>query len=425
MNLSKQEVKRKFFSALDYVKTFFKWLLFAGLTGAICGIVGSAFDMSVDMVTDIFKSYNWFIYLLPIGGLLIVLLYRISKVEMKIGTNNVINSIRTKEKVPVLLVPLIFISTVITHLFGGSAGREGAALQIGGGIGNQLGRVFKLSEKDLHLITMCGMSGLFAALFGTPLTATIFAIEVISIGIVHYSALVPCLTSSLTAYGIAKLIGVQGVNFTVINIPDFSAVASLKSAAIGIICAVVSIIFCIAMHGTQELFKKHLKNEYVRIFAGSCMIILLTLIFPSHDYNGTGMGIIEKAVESGEAVPYAFAVKILFTAITIGCGLKGGEMVPTFFIGATLGCTAGSLIGLDPAFSAALGFIGMFCAVMNCPIAGIIMSVEVFGARGIVYFAIVCAVSYLLSGYYGLYSSQKIMYSKLTAEFVNKDTKIL
>ncbi len=423
MKTVKEKVRREFFSALKYAKTFIKWIITAGVTGVICGIVGSAFDISVDTVTEVFENHNFLVYLLPAGGLLIVLLYKLCRVEMKIGTNHVIESIRTSQKVPLFLIPLIFISTVITHLFGGSAGREGAALQIGGGIGNQIGRLLKLNEKDMHLITMCGMSGVFAALFGTPLTASVFAIEVISIGILHYSALVPCLASSLTAYSLSKLIGVKGVSFTVVDVPGFDGITCLRVVGLGIVCALVSIFFCIAMQGTQRIFKKLFKNEFLRIAVGSAVIILLTLIFSSRDYNGAGMNIIENAIENGTARPYAFLVKILFTAVTIGCGLKGGEMVPTFFIGATLGCTAGALFGLNPAFGAALGFVAMFCAVMNCPIAGIILSVEVFDSRGIIYFAVICAVSYLLSGYFGLYSSQKIMYSKLTTEFVNRDTR--
>ena len=274
-------------------------------------------------------------------------------------------------------------------------------------------------------MTLCGMSGLFAALFGTPLTATIFAIEVISIGVVYYSALIPCLSSSLMAYYIVKLLGIKAVSFNIKTVPAPGPVISFKVMTLAAVIAGISILFCAAMHGSHKLFKKYIKNEFLRIAIGAAIIILLTLIFPDRRYNGTGMQIIREAIEQGHALPYDFVLKIIFTAITIGVGFRGGEMVPTFFIGATLGCTVGTFIGLDPSFAAAIGFVAMFCAVMNCPIASIILSIEVFGAQGLLFFAVACAVSYMLSGYYGLYTSQKIIYSKLKAEFINADTKPL
>ena len=400
-------------------------MFLAGITGACCGLIGAAFDVSIDKASEAFQAHSWMLYLLLPAGLAIIGLYKLCKVKPNVGTNDIIRSIRTAEKVPFFLIPLVFAGTVLTHLAGGSAGREGAALQIGGGIGQQIGRVLNLDEKDLHLMTLCGMSGLFAALFGTPLTATIFAIEVISIGVVYYSALIPCLSSSLAAFYITKLLGVRPIAFKLQKLPVAGPVTIVRIVILAAICAGISILFCAAMHGSHKLLKKYIKNDFVRIAAGAVVIILLSLLFPDRRYNGTGMWVIREAIEQGHALPYDFVLKIIFTAITIGVGFRGGEMVPTFFIGATLGCTVGSFIGIEPGFAAAIGFIAMFCAVMNCPIASIILSIEVFGAEGIIFFAVACAVSYLLSGYYGLYTSQKIMYSKLKAEFINADTKPL
>lgn len=425
MNKLTHFVKHKFLSALHYILIFLKWVFVAGLTGAVCGLVGTAFDVSVDKAGELFRSHDWMIFLLLPLGLAIIGLYELCKVKPHVGTNDIIRSIRTGENVPVLLVPLVFIGTVLTHLGGGSAGREGAALQIGGGIGQQIGKLLRFDEKDMHLITLCGMSGLFAALFGTPLTATIFAIEVISIGVVYYSALIPCISSSLAAFAITRFFGVKSVAFKIPQVPGLEALTIAKVIMLSAIIAGVSILFCAAMHGSHKLFKKYIKNEFLRIALGAAVVILLTLLFSDRRYNGTGMWVIQEAIEQGKALPYDFLLKIVFTVFTISVGFRGGEMVPTFFIGATLGCTAGALLGIHPAFAAAIGFIAMFCSVMNCPIASIILSVEVFGAAGIIYFAIAAAVSYLLSGYYGLYTSQKIMYSKLKAEFINMDTKPL
>ena len=398
-------------------------MLIAFITGAVGGLVGSAFDKSVELVTGLNTHNSWLLYLLPLGGVAIVLLYHISKIPDETGTNHVIDSIRSDKDVPLLLAPLIFISTVITHLFGGSAGREGAALQLGGSIGSQVGKILRLDEKDMHLVIMCGMSGVFASLFGTPLTAALFAMEVISVGVIYYSGIVPCIVSSLTAYGVSVLFGIPPIRFDLKTVPGLSVENILRVAGLAALCAVVSILFCLAMKGTEKFFKKFLKNQYLRIIAGGAAIILLTLLIGTRDYNGIGIGVIDSAILGGAARPEAFVLKIVFTAITIGAGFKGGEIVPTLFIGATFGCVAGGLLGLDPGFAAAVGLVALFCGVVNCPIASFILSIELFGAQGMALFAVACAVSYMLSGYYGLYSSQKIMYSKLKAEFININTK--
>lgn len=418
-----EKLKQKTISANEYVKTFIKWIILATLTGGIGGLVGTFFNKCIMYATRIRNKNEWIILLLPLGGLLIVFLYRICKMDKNSGTNNVIKSVRSEEKVPFALAPLIFVGTVITHLFGGSAGREGAALQLGGSIGEMTGRFLKLSENDMHVVRLCGMSTVFSALFGTPLTATIFALEVISVGIIHYSAFIPCLLSAVLAYKISLIFGIIHETFLLTFTPFLSMTTFFKTILIGIICAVVSILFCVSIFGTNKLFVKFLKNPYIRVFVGGLIIVVLTYALGTTDYNGTGMHVIETAVFQGKAVPYAFLLKILFTAVTIGCGFKGGEIVPTLFIGATLGCTAGHLIGFYPPFAAALGMVGMFCGVVNCPIAAIMLSVEMFGSDGLVLFAAVAAVSYMMSGYYGLYSGQKIVYSKLRTEFIDIYTK--
>lgn len=411
--------KRNSKIAVSYVLAIFKWIAVAAAVGAVGGAVGAAFHVSVEKVTELRTAHGWIVYLLPLGGLAIAGLYKLFKME-KLGTDNVIESIRTEKSVPFLLAPLIFVSTVITHLFGGSAGREGAALQLGGSIGAQVGRVLKFDEKDMHLATLCGMSAVFSALFGTPLTATLFALEVISVGVVYYSGIIPCLTSSLVAYWIAKLCRVEPVRFELSAVPEMSFGSFWRVAVLSAVCAVLSIGFCLLMHFSHKGAAKLLKNSFLRAFVGGAAIVVLTLIF-GRDYNGAGMNIIEDAM-NGQALPYAFLLKMVFTAITIGFGFKGGEIVPTFFIGSTFGCAFGSLLGLDPGFSAALGLVALFCGAVNCPLASVFLSIELFGAEGIVYFAAACAISFALSGYFGLYSSQKIIYSKTKAEYINITT---
>ena len=402
----------------QYAVTLLKWMVLGGVIGLVGGIIGSLFHIGVDTATQVRLAHSWVLYLMPVGGLAIVGLYRITKTEGK-GTNDVIASVHFGEQVPGLLVPVIFVSTVITHLCGGSAGREGAALQIGGGIGYQAGRLLRLGEKDLPLATLCGMSGVFAALFGTPLTATVFALEVISVGVLYYAGLVPCLTAALTGYLVSVVMGVPPTRFTV-TVPGLEVRTMLLVMVLALLCAVVSILFCRGLHGVERLLKRTLKNPYLRVAAGAAVLIGLTLL-TNGDYNGAGMEVISRAI-AGQADPWAWVWKLLFTAITIGCGFKGGEVVPSFFVGAAFGCVAAGWLGLPAGFGAAMGLVSVFCGAVNCPLASIILSVELFGSGDLLYFAMACSISYLISGYCGLYSSQTILYSKLRAEFINVRT---
>ena len=414
-------VKRESKEVLQYLRSFLMWLLIAAVTGTAGGLVGSAFHLSVSWAAGFRAAHPWLLWLLPAAGCLIGLVYHLFKTENK-NTNTIIDSIHFGDRVPLGLVPTIYLATVITHLFGGSAGREGAALQIGGSLGNYVGRLFRLDDKDRRVATLSGMSAVFAALFGTPLTATVFALEVISVGVIYYSALVPCLVASLLALQISLFFGIAPTRFLVTVYP-VHAVMVLKVAVLAVGCALVSILFCLAMHGTEHLLVKLIRNDFVRVIAGGAAIVALTLLLGTKDYNGAGMEIITRAIEEGTARPDAFFWKLLFTALTLGTGYKGGEVVPCFFVGATFGCVLGSLLGIPAGFAAAIGLVAVFCGAVNCPLASILLSVELFGSTELVYFALACGVAYMLSGYFGLYSSQKIMYSKLKAEFINVHAK--
>ena len=402
-----------------YAVTLLKWIAVGTLIGAVGGVVGILFHMGVDHATELRVHHPWILYLLPLGGLAITAIYRFTKTEGK-GTNDIIRSVSFGSHIPFLLVPVIFVSTVITHLCGGSAGREGAALQIGGGIGYKTGRLLRMNEKDLSLATMCGMSGVFSALFGTPLTAMLFSLEVVSVGMLHYAGLIPCLTAALAGFWVSSAMGVPPTRFSILSM-ELLPFDMVRVAALAALCAVVSILFCRMLHAVEHSAEHLLKNVWLRAAVGGAVLIALTLLVGT-DYNGAGMGIIEQAL-AGEAKGMAWVWKILFTAVTIGCGFKGGEVVPSFFIGAVFGCVAGPLLGLDAGFAAGIGLICVFCGAVNCPLASIVLSVELFGAGNLLYFAMACAISYLLSGYCGLYSSQTIVYSKMRAEMVNRNPR--
>lgn len=397
-----------------------KWTLFSVIVGILCGIAGVLFHFSVDEATHLRESYPFIIFFLPVAGIVIVFLYQICNMTNDKGTNTMFLAVREKAKISPFLAPLILITTALTHLCGGSSGREGAALQIGGGVASYVAKLFRLDENNTSVLVMCGMSALFSAVFGTPLTATVFTLEVVCVGIMHYSILLPALLSSLVSFSVAQLFGVEKSFFNLGYIPQFNGNDFISVILLAICTGLLSIVFILLMHNASKILSKYVENRYLRIVAGGCVIILLTLLVGTYDYNGAGMGIITRAVENGVASPASFILKILFTVITLSSGFKGGEIVPSFFIGSTFGVAIAPFVGLDPSFAAAIGLVSFFCGVVNCPVASILLSVELFGSEGLLYFALAVAVSYVISGNHSLYSSQRIVYSKLQSSFVNE-----
>ncbi len=399
----------------EYLKSFGKWIFCAIFVGAIGGVVGSLFHMCVDFVTDVRAENSWLIYLLPAGGILIFLLYGVFKKLGALDTDRVLTSVSKDGDVPFIMAPLIFISASISHLLGASVGREGAALQLGAAIGYRFAKTLKMSKESIHTIVRAGMSAVFSALFGTPLAAAVFALEVVSVGSLPYGALVPCFLSSATAFLVSTSMGVAPVRFLDISVPAISAGVLLQVLVLAVLCAVLSILFCVAIEKGKAGAIKLLPNSYLRSFVGGAVILLLTILLKTYDYNGAGMEVISRAL-SGDARYEAFLLKIIFTAISIAAGFKGGEIVPAFFIGATFGCAFGSLLGLGAQFGAAIGFVSVFCGAVNCPLASILLGIEVFGAEGALPIALACAVSFMLSGRYSLYQAQSFLYSKLKEE---------
>ena len=408
-------VKSRLRAALPTARAFGEWLLLAGLTGAACGLAGAAFTWCVAWATNLRTANPWLLFCMPIAGLVIVFCYRAAGMGNDSGTNQIIDSVRGQDRPPLRLALLIFAGSVLTHLTGGSAGREGAALQIGGSISAGIGRLLRLGDRNTNTIIQCGMAGLFSALFGTPITATVFALEVVNVGQFRCNALFPCLLSATIANAIPRALGLPAESYHLLGAPEAGPVSLIQCGTLAILAALVSIAFCVLMHKAGHLYKKYLPNQYLRALAGAAFVIVLTLLEGSGDYNGAGGGVIELAVEGRVHVPWAFALKMLFTALTLGAGFRGGEIVPTLFIGSTFGCAVGPLLGLDPAFGAAISMIALFCGVVNCPIASIFLAIELFGGEGLLFFALACSLSFLISGRYSLYSSQNIVYSKLEA----------
>lgn len=401
---------------------FIRWGIFSAFVGLFVGSFSTLFAFCLRQVTAFRTENPWLILCLPLAGVVIVFLYGVFRYKNDKGTNMVLSSIHAEAEVPFRMAPLIFISTIITHLFGGSAGREGAALQLGGSIGQQLGKLFRFDEKDQRVVVMCGMSAAFSAIFGTPIAASIFSMEVVSVGVMYYAALVPCVFSSLVASKFANHMGIGPNVFKIRQMPLFEVVPSLKVIGLALCCAALSVVFCMALHSLGDFYRNKLKNPYIRIIVSSLVIILLTIILQTDDYMGAGVPVIQRAIQ-GNVEPLAFVWKIVFTALTLEAGFKGGEIVPSFFVGATFGCLFGHILGISPSLCAAVGMMSVFCGVTNCPVTSMLIAFELFGYHGVPFFLLGISVSYLMSGYYGLYHDQTIVYSKYKTEYINRKAR--
>lgn len=397
---------------------FLKWIALSLITGTAVGFVASAFHIGLEECAYIRTAHPGIILLLPVAGLIIVGTYKLLKLTHDKGTNMILIAVRDGSGMTWKNTLSIFTGSILTHLTGGSAGREGAALQIGGSIGSQLGIWFKLNDQDHRLITMCGMSAGFSALFGTPAAAAFFSMEVISVGIMHYSAVIPCSVAALTGFKISSYFGVAPSVMNV-KIDSLNWEIYLKASFIAILCGLLSIVFCFILKNSARIYRYFIRNPYLRIFVGGILVVILTFICGTYDYNGAGGGIIAKAFET-RAPFQQFILKLIFTALTLGAGFKGGEILPVFFVGSTFGSFIAPVLGMDCSLGAAIGLSCLFCGVTNCPVTALFLCIELFGVKYLPIYLITCAIAYMLSGYAGLYSEQKILYSKLEPKFINK-----
>ncbi len=399
----------------------FLFIVFAILCGLLIGAIGALFHECIDYVTELRLEHPQILLLLPVGAVLILFIYRRTGRGTEGGTNLIISSIQSGKTVPLRLAPLIFIATTISHLSGASVGREGAALQLGGSIGHYIASVFKFSERDRKTLIMTGMSAAFSAMFGTPLAAAVFPMEVVSVGIMHYSSLLPCTIASFVAHGVAVKMGGSSPFYELGTIPALGIKSGINVLILALLSGFLSWIFCATLQAGEHVSEHYLKNGYVRALILGSVLLLYTWLSRGQFYNGAGSGSIMSFI-AGEGPKMAFLFKMIFTILSICAGYKGGEIVPSFFIGAAFGRLFGALSGFSPSLSAAVGMGAVFCGVTNSPISSFIICCEMFGFEGSAYFLLACVISYVVSGYYGLYTSQKIMYSKFRLSYIDKRT---
>ena len=403
-----------------YIKTFLKWSVLSLLVGVVGGLLGAAFHHVLHFVTHIRGEHNWLIFLLPVGGLLTVAIYMLLGVRKNRGTNEVIDAVIQNQPVSPMVAPAVFLASAVTHLFGGSAGREGAALQIGASVASKLGKLLGLQDHNRSILITCGMSAVFAGLFGTPLTATIFCMEFVSVGTLFTPALLPCYVAALFASRVSGALGVHAETYMLETAAALNLTNIGGTVLLAILVSGLGVFMCTFFHKAEHLAAHHLPNRWLRIAIGGAVITIMTLLVGDQRFNGAGMDMAMKAL-GGTADWYSFLLKMLFTAVTLAAGFKGGEIVPTFCIGATFGCVVGALLGLEPGIAAALGLIGLFCCATNSPLASIVLSVEMFGGANLYLFALVCVICFVLSGTSGLYASQIIQYDKIDRNLIREE----
>lgn len=371
-------------------------------------------------------AHAWLLYLLPLAGVTIHFMYKLYGQSAERGNNLIIDEIhKPGGGVPKRMAPLILVTTVITHLFGGSAGREGTAVQIGGSLANWLGGLFKLQPNDMRVVLTAGIAAGFGAVFGTPLAGTIFAIEVLTIGRLQYSAILPCLIAGLIG---DATVAAWGVQHTPYHIRYFTTGQSIYGHHLAVnfwllfkvliasaFFGLAAYAFAKTVHGVKTLASLLISKSWLVPVTGGFIIIILTLILGKPDYLGLGVEpqqpgavTIVSAFEQGGAHFFSWMWKLIYTAITLGTGFKGGEVTPLFYIGATLGNTLAGIMNAPVSLFAALGFIAVFAGATNTPLACTIMGIELFGGQHALFFAITCFTAYLFSGKIGIYSAQQL-----------------
>jgi len=405
-------LSKKFQPLVDLLRWSIRWIPITVLAGALAGTASAFLLVSLNWATDVREAHHWLILLLAPVGLIVGLLYRHFGRSVEAGNALIIDEIHDpKSTIPLRMTPLILAGTILTHLFGGSAGREGTAIQTGASLADQLARPFRLASHDRRILLMAGISGGFASVFGTPLAGAVFGLEVLSIGSLNYEAIAPCFLAAfvgdLTTRAWPWPLQVHHTLYPMAAVPAMHWSGIVYAVIAGAIFGVTGMAFARTTHAITAFARRHVSYPPLRPFIGG--LLITAAVFSLHTTKYIGLGIPTIVASFQTLLPvHDFAGKFLFTTVTLGSGFKGGEVTPLFFIGATLGNALSRILPLAPSLLAAMGFAAVFGGAANTPIASTLMAIELFGAEAGAYAGIACVVSYLCSGHHGIYHTQHI-----------------
>lgn len=388
---------------------FAQWLALGGTIGAACGLGSGVFLLLLERVTALRVAHEAVVYTLPFAGVVIGLAYERWGKPIRGGNNLIIDSVHDgTSQVPLRMAPMVVIGTLLTHLFGGSAGREGTAVQMGGSIAAEVARRFQVGRHVRRQLLAAGMAGGFASVFGTPIAGTLFGLEVVLVGHMEYDALVPSLVSALVGDRVTRALG---VHHTVYPTPPFVTPTFLvlgKVALVGVAMAAATIAFVELTHLLKRTLEKRVPRLPLRMMLGGFVVVGMWKAIGTSDYLGLGVPTIVRSFQDAELPVYAFAAKLVFTSVTLASGFLGGEVTPLFFVGATLGNVLARMLSLPLALGAGVGLAAVFGAAANTPIALSVMAVELLGVNVLPHVVVVTVVAYLLSGHRGIYPSQRV-----------------
>jgi H+/Cl- antiporter ClcA len=402
-----------------------QWLWLGAVVGLACGAASAVFLVLLERATGLRETHRAIVYALPLAGLVIGAIYERWGTAIKGGNNLIIDAIHEdSEQVPLRMAPMVLVGTVLTHLFGGSAGREGTAVQMGASLADEIAHRFRVSRETRRQLLAAGIAGGFGSVFGTPIAGLLFGLEVVCIGRLEYDALVPALIASLVGDFVTRQLGVAHTLYPTAPIVALTPAVFGKLIVIGVAMALARIAFVELTHRLKKALELRIPRLPVRMFLGGCAIVLLWKLVGSDDYLGLGVPMIVRAFTDPNLLWYAFAAKLVFTAVTLSSGFLGGEVTPLFFVGATLGSVAARLLGLPIALGAGVGVAAVFAAAANTPIALSVMAVELLGAGAFPHVVIVCVVAYLLTGHRGIYPSQRVLRPKHGGPLLPKATPL-
>ncbi|MEX3018416.1 voltage-gated chloride channel family protein [Kluyvera sp. STS39-E] len=385
-----------------------QWLLLALVIAVLVGSASALFLFSLDWATATRLQHHWLIWLLPFAGFAVGWVYLRFGRDVEAGNNLILEEVHSPAKViPLRMAPLVFLGTVISHLFGASVGREGTAVQMGASLADQFTSMLKLNDEARRMVLMTGVSAGFSSVFGTPLAGAIFGLEVMALGRMRYTAIFPCLLAAIVADQVGLMWGVHHTHYAMSIIPQMS-VWTLGAVIIAGCCfGLAARVFAQATHLISGVMKTHVAYPPLRPFIGGVIVVTAVYLLHADRYIGLGIPVIVDAFQHPLA-PWDFLGKLAFTVTSLGSGFKGGEVTPLFYVGATLGNALAPLLHLPFAFLAGIGFVAIFAGAANTPIASTLMAIELFGADIGIYAAMGCVVAYLVSGYTGIYRSQRI-----------------